>query len=475
MSLALLALFLQDPSYDSSNLSVGTTVDQTIVRDLDGNGSEDLVVQSARDLRIFFYKNGLPANASQTIRLEPKAFLWTLARVKDKNAWCIAVMSARGIHYYPFSDGGYATSPTDLVVHPTMFEGEAGEGGPAYVEFAPDLDRDGKSDFVMFLDDEIFVLMQQADGSAKLTQKLPLPDEARMTIAWNPSMRHKEERVIPMLTFGDATGDGKADLTFYREEAVVIFEQKDPGKFTAREAMDLAEKKQKKRNQFVRFELPPMIADLNGDGIQDVVLPYPSKGKVHVYYVQPGRALTTPDDTIQTGDSWTVGVFLNDLNQDGKPDLVVGIVRKFGIFGGLQAFLSGRVDLELHVHHMRQRYEQDPDQVLTFSVPFSFSVSRTEASIDLSFRPTFESDINGDGLRDLLLSTESEVVHIWYGRKEGGFQEEAGGKIVLNAPSGTSYTHVAVGDFNKDGKSDLVLKHIHVDQQKHYVQVKMSK
>lgn len=475
MSLALLALLLQDPSYDSTNLGVGTTVDQTIVRDLDGEGHEDLVVQSGRDLRVFFHKNGLPTNASQTIRVDPKAFLWTLAHVKDKKTWCIAVMSARGLHYYPFSDGGFATSPVDLVVHPTMFEGEAGEAGPAFVEFAPDLDQDGLNDFVMFLEDEIFVFYQQSDGSAKLTQKLPFPDEARMTIGWHPSMRHKEERVVPMLTFGDATGDRRPDLSFYREESVVVFEQKDAGRFAARDAVDLTAQKQKKRNQFVKFELPPMISDLNGDGIQDIVLPYPSKGKVNVYYVQPGRALTTPDDSLQIGDSWTVGVFLNDLDRDGKPDLVVGIVRKFGIFGGLQAFLSGRVDLELHVHRMRQRYEQDPDQVLTFSVPFSFSVSRSEASIDLAFRPTFDADVNGDGLRDLLISTEADVIHVYYGRKNEGLQAEPGGKIQLNAPSGTSYTQVAVGDFNLDGKSDLVLKHIHVDNQKHYVQVKMSK
>lgn len=479
-----LLLLAQDPSYDSQFLGVGSTVDRVVVRDLDADGFDDLVVQSGREIRLFLYDRdkGLPSSATQTLRFDPNVtgvpgpFLWTLAHVRDKNLWSLVVTTSRGIHYFPFENGGMSPKAKDLVIHPNVFEGEPLEFAPVYVDFAPDLDRDGLNDFLLFDEGEMLLLRQQADGSVRAVQKLPLPDEARMTIAWNPTMRHKEERVIPLLTFGDTTGDGRPDLSFYREETIVIFEQKENGRFLTRPPADLAEKKENVRGRFLRFEIPPILEDLNGDGVQDIVVPYPSKGRVHVFYLTRGRTnLTNPDHTLQVGDSWTAGSFAKDLNGDGKPDLILAIVRKFGVFGGLQAFVSGKIDLELHLHLMRDRYQTDPDQVLTFKVPFSFTVTRSEATVDLAFRPTMEADVNGDGMRDLLLSSDADTIDVFYNRRGEGFQQNPGGRVDLGAPKGTSFTQVFVADFNKDGRSDLVFKHIHVDQQKHFLQVKMSR
>ncbi len=479
MRLLIAALLCQDPAYDSKMLAVGPSVDQILVRDVDGDGRDDLLVQSGKDLR--FFRNdpdkGIPEQATQTLRFDANVYLWSPARIRNKSSWAVVTQSPRGIHEIPFADGAFAPRSQDLVIHPTLFEGESGEARPpARVEFAPDLDGDGLSDLLLFREEEIFVLVQRQPGTFRLAQKLPLPDDAKMTIAWSPTMANKEERTIPMLTFGDANGDGRPDITFYREESIAVYAQKEEGRFVAGSSQDLAKEKDKNRARFVKFELPPIIADFNRDGVQDLALPYPREGRVHIFYLSGSRSnWTDPDDVIQVGDSWTVGVYAEDLDGDRKPDLVVGIIRKFGIFGGIQAFVSGKVKLELHVHRMRSRFDKDPDQVLTFEVPFSFNVTRTEATVDLAFRPTMEADVNGDGARDLLLSDDAETIRIYYGSKERGFHQEAGGKIVLGAPQGVSYTHVTAADFNKDGRSDLVLKHIHIDQQRHFLQLKMSR
>ncbi len=473
-----LALLLQDPQYDSRFLSVGTTVDKILVKDLDADGDDDLLVQSGRDLRLFLSdpKDGLRSSPSQTLRFESGVFLWTLGHVRDRKLWSVVVATSRGIHYYPFQDGALAPKPRDLVIHPNLFEGEPLESPPVCVEFAPDLDRDGLSDFLLFDEGEMMVLLQQEDGSVRATAKLPLPDEARMTLGWSPTMRHKEERVIPLLTFDDATGDGKPDLSFYREESIVIYSQKDDGRFETRAPADLTTEKEKTRGRFFRFELPPVLMDFNRDGVLDIALPYPTKGRVHVFYLTAGRAnFTQPDDVLQVGDSWTAGLFATDLDGGGKPDIVIGIVRKFGVFGGLQAFVSGKIDLELHVHYMRERFQNDPDQVLTFRIPYSFAITRSEATIDLAFRPSFDADVDGDGHRDLLLSTDAETIDVYYGRQGQGFQQSPGGRIQLGGPKGISYTQVMAADLNRDKRSDLILRHIHVDQQRHFLQVKISR
>ncbi|MBI2899253.1 MAG: VCBS repeat-containing protein [Planctomycetes bacterium] len=478
MHLILLAALIQNPEYDSNMLGVGATVDRIVVRDINGDGRDDLLVQSGRDLRLFLYDKdkGIPPVAGQILRLDPNVFLWTLARVKERNVWCLALTTSRGLQVCPFQDGSFASRPSDIAIHPNLFEGDATETPPVFVEFAPDLNGDGLSDFLLFDEGEMYILLQESDGSVRATQKLPLPDEPRTTVAWNPGMKHKEERVVPFLTFGDTTGDRRPDLSFYREESIVVYEQKEDGRFLTKAPADLATEKEKTRGRFLKFEIPPIIDDFNGDGTQDIALPYPSKGRVHVYYLSAGRAnLTQPDDNLQVNDAWTADIYMSDLDKDSKPDLVIGIIRKFGVFGGLQAFVSGKIDIELHIHMMRQRYANDPDQVLTFKVPFSFSVTRTEATGDLSFTPTFDADVDGDGRRDLLLSTDETAIDVYYNRAGSGFQQNPGGRIALGAPKGTSYTYVTVADLNKDGRSDLILKHVHVDRQKHFLQVKMSR
>ena len=60
------------------------------------------------------------------------------------------------------------------------------------------------------------------------------------------------------------------------------------------------------------------------------------------------------------------------------------------------------------------------------------------------------ADLNGDGLSDLLVSTNSGV-SVLYGATGGTF------KPAVTLSTGTSYAFIATGDFNKNGKVDIAL------------------
>jgi len=220
------------------------------------------------------------------------------------------------------------------------------------------------------------------------------------------------------------------------------------------------------------------VADFNGDGLLDVALIYPTKGRVHVYYGRPGRNdWTQPDQVMNVADGWSTGIYLEDLGGRGKLDLVMGVVRKFGISEGVQVFLSGKVDLELHIYPMQEdgRFSKDPVQELKFPIPFSFHVTRDSASLDLVFRPNFRGDFNKDGMRDMLVRVDEKTLKIYPGVKGRIIHDQPSGTIPMNPPPGVRTTEPFVMDLNGDGVSDLILLHVLVDPPGHVLELKLSK
>jgi hypothetical protein len=481
MILALAAvLALQDPSYETIFLETGARADHIEAKDLNGDGKPDLVIQNGRDLQIFLQKDGtFSTRPQQVVRLEPTVFLWTFGLLDGQAHPVIFTEGSRGIQALPF-DGLTFGAPRDLVVHPSMFEGTCADGrAPLFTTFAPDLDKDGRSELLLFQMDEIFVMKQFPGGEFRCLQKLPVPMDVATLVPWAPHQKLKETIDVPILSFGDTSGNGRTDIAYYREEAIGVFHQQENGHFQVADSKDLTtDKKRRRGNRFLQFDVPPRVADFNGDGLLDIALIYPSKGRVQVYYGRPGRTdWKEPDQVMNVADGWSTGIYLEDLSGRGKLDLIMGVVRKFGITEGIQVFLSGKVDLELHLYPMQDdgRFSKDPVQELKFSIPFSFHVTRDSASLDLVFHPNFKGDYNRDGLRDMLIRVDEKTLKIYPGVKDRIIQATPSGTITMNPPEGVSTTEPFVADLNGDGVSDLLLKHVLLNPERHVLELKMSK
>ena len=477
--LAAALLAAQDPSYDTIELETGVLTHHVEARDLNGDGRPDLLIQNGRDLQVFLQDKGTYATKpAQVLRLDASVFLWTFAALDGQKHPAIFTAGSRAIQAIPF-DGAAFGAARDIVVHPSMFEGTVADTrAPLLTEFAPDLDKDGRSEVLLFQEDEIFVMKQHPGGEFRCLQKLPVPMDVATIVPWAPHQKLTQSIGVPLLSFGDTDGNGRIDIAYYREESIGVFRQQGDGGFQFAESKDLATEKRRRRNRFVQFDVPPHVADFNGDGLLDVALIYPSKGRVNVYYGRAGRGdWTQPDQVMNVADGWSTGIYLEDLSGRGKLDLVMGVVRKFGISEGIQVFLSGKVDLELHIYPMQEdgRFSKDPVQELKFPIPFSFQVTRDSASLDLVFRPSFRGDFNKDGLRDMLVRVDERTLRIYPGVKERIIADQATGTIAMTPPAGISTTEPFVADLNGDGVSDLVLKHVLVSPAKHVLELKLSK
>src|SRR5688572_16191785 len=118
--LAWCLLLAQDPAYDTLTLEAGPRADSTVARDLDGDGKVDLLVQSGRDLQVYLNaQGGFTAKPTQTFRLDPGVFLWTLGSVDGQPRPVLLTAGSRAIQGHVFDGRGYAPA-RDLVVHPSL-------------------------------------------------------------------------------------------------------------------------------------------------------------------------------------------------------------------------------------------------------------------------------------------------------------------------------------------------------------------
>jgi len=159
-------------------------------------------------------------------------------------------------------------------------------------------------------------------------------------------------------------------------------------------------------------------ADINGDGAHDIIVGAPysdiggaDAGAAYVIYGSPGPIRHAAH---------------NDFNGDGRSDVLWqstgGTVtdwlgRKDGSFTGNAALFSQAVAAQWHI--------------------------------------VGTGDFNGDGRADVLFRNDDGMVTDWLGRLDGTF---AGNAAKLGTNPGSQWHVAGTGDFNGDGRSDILLR-----------------
>ena len=483
--LAVAVAVAQDLAFDTVRLDVDKA-DSIDTVDLDADGRPDIVVTSGRSVKIFLYKpdKGFQRSPDVTLTLGRDVYLWTAARFADAEGLQFAVFTSRGIQRYARTGPAKWGGPEDLIVAPNLFRGNAQEdAAPLKLDFLRDLDGDGLAEALYFVVDELWIFKQDKDAAGRprfrLKQKLPFPAEADLKIGFGPHHKLAETVMIPLFVVGDVNEDRRLDLMYLRKESVGQFIQREDGRFDLPKEGALSGDRKKARRQFLKFEAPPRIADFNGDGALDVAAPdnYRFRAHVDIYFNRRGRPdFTTPDAVLNFENAWSSGIYVEDLDGDGKPEIVQGVIPKFGVVGGIQTFLSGKVDVQLHFHRLKKgTFLNEPSQVIELSIPYTFTATTDSATADLKFWPQLKADLNGDGRKDLIVAGDDKELAVHFGREDVLMSATAGAKIALNPPERTVSTKTYVADFNGDKRSDLVIRYDTAGKTSSVIDVMVSK
>jgi hypothetical protein len=240
---------------------------------------------------------------------------------------------------------------------------------------------------------------------------------------------------------GDLNGDGKLDVVVENIDAVSVLLGLGNG------TLESAVRYPSGGGNGIPASLA--LGDVNGDGKPDIVVTdnagdYGQDGEV-------GVLLGNGDGTFKaavgydSGGGNAVFVAVADVNGDGKPDLVVANQCLVG-------YLDGYCEVQANSSVGVLLGNGDG----TFQSPMSYWSGGSSAT------SVAVSDVNGDGKPDLLVANQDEFdgsqggsVSVLLGNGDGTFQSApsySSGALEFEIPAAA-----AVGDFNGDGKQDVVV------------------
>lgn len=262
---------------------------------------------------------------------------------------------------------------------------------------------------------------------------------------------------------GDFDKDGKLDIAVVNNgsNSVTILRGAGNGTFSLKQTV----------NNVGSGPTDIAAQDLNGDGLLDLVVVDSLQDKVSVLDGQAGGTFKAPRMFPSgTMNSAPNALALGDVNHDGHPDIVVsnnfsndvGVLLGdgHGNFAAPRSFVADQEPLAVAVSDVDgdgltdlvtlNKGVQAPDAAVLLALPDGGFTAVEDVPTQESPITVIAADVDNDGLADLIVGDSNGQLRVFYAKSGGGFTAPA---MLQSAGDGFA---IARGDFNRDGRIDLV-------------------
>ena len=341
--------------------------------------------------------------------------------------------------------------------------------------FIQDLNNDGFDDVIIADFNETHIFIGQGMNNFA-RQTLPIKPNVRVLSAGASYTETK-------LYFSDVNFDDKTDILLVGDGEMIIYPQYGNSQF-AIEAKHLAineaisgtewwNKRDESGEQLDQSDLEyrklEELRDVNADGIVDMVVRYTKASgvldRVNDYEIFLGKqkqgilSYDQQADSVIHAEGTLTGFEFVDIDNDDKLEVLLAGF-DIGLSQIIGALVTGGIDQDVYVFKMSKEDKFPEKPTIKKGVELTFSLSSGQSGSAV----VKLADLNGDGLKDLVLSDDDDELKIYLGRKPNkknkSFEKRS---VSYDTQLPKDGNVVMVADLNGDGKEDLLMKFSRLD------------
>jgi len=442
-ALLMLSTIAWGLEYEVRTIRVPKTFDYRIVRDIDGDGINDIIIVSGTEVWLWRGKAGGPSEVADVRRPLPKgAALFDLDPsngqliVRTHEAyWNVPWKGKPTKHWMP-SGPGLPRRPSNI-----LWRG-----------FFRDIDKDKKIDFI----DVSSAGYRIRFGSGDEQLLPPYIHETATTGARAVSGRNIARFALGEWTSGNFNGDLRPDFAVATDKGLLVYPGDEHGRFDP------------KRTELIVLpnvkESDLVYLDMNGDGQTDVMAVDRKMGRAVLLTGHPKFGLRKPYRTEKRVSGYMRPPVLTDFNGDHLPDLALPYVPSPSFADAVRVIARAELLVKVPVFLNRggpRPFAASPDTVLR--MPVRIRMGTDEAGrFKLSGLIVVEygGDLDGDGRKDLVVTEKTSRLAVYRGVNKTVFRKDVWFYIPI--PDCAAYESVrsTAADLNGDGSSDIILHYL---------------
>lgn len=446
-----------------------TPIQPLFAADVIAGGNLELLffgVDQAGERHLVLY--GLNDQADQLIQLDdvliPRQFhSFDMEREAGKNRPGIYFLSADQLATYQAGEAGGALQTIARI--DSIYQQEA-TSLLARGHFVTDINQDGLLDIQVANFNKLHLYIATPEGDW-IDEELPIP--AQMVAEYG-----RVTYSAPTIFFEDGNGDQQVDVIHAQDGQLIVHPHKGKGEFgepiTVKinpdiNGIDWWNKRDVNGEEFDQSQLVyrklDQLKDINNDGWPDMIVRFTqSKGvldRTNDYEVYLGKGLldrvsygNKPDSVIKA-DGTLTGLDFVDIDQDGRFEVTLAGF-DIGVGQIIGALLSGSIDQDVYLYQLNGDDKFGEEPAASHNVDLKFSLTKGQSGSAI----VKLADVNGDGLKDLLLSKDTKALRIYTGLKGATpFATKAIRYKTLLPEDGQP---IQTADINRDGKADLLIR-----------------